>query len=507
MRFKIGVRSVSLLLSLLFVLLAFAGCKSEKDEGDSTQDVSTSGADDGFVKDDLPEKMDFEGKEIVWAIVNTDTDTSYNGYYAEASPNMLENEIFSSSKRVEDRLNVKLKFVEYVYPWDSRGVELAKINNNIMAGVSEYDLISAPTYLPLYGSPELFLDLNKVENLSLDKPWWDQTVRGIFENGLRFIRGDGSLRSVQKLACVFFNGGLLEDMQIDEDLYKTVYDGDWTLEKLKVLIENTYISADGTDARTADDTYGVTFGDCNAFTTFATSCNVEFYTKQNDGTYAYNAGSKRNVNIVDTLRQFVTKNVNVLSSYDRETTEYKIDMTATGGSGVSRIFAEKRSLFMFGKFENGAVLFAQESADTKNLGVLPYPKYDENQSNYRTPAAGDCFYIPVTVENSAVCGAVLEAWSSDFYRTVIPTYFETIIKVRYSSGGDMAEMFDYIRSTSVTTFEQMFQDPDVLCMGPTVIKHALSGYYGLESWTVTSKKNEKQAMSQLDGILSMYGLK
>ena len=499
-------RFISLFLVLCFILFAFVGC-TKGDESSETDMGSSPVVDDGFEKDDLPEKMDFGGKEITWAIVNTDTDTQFSGYFAEQSASMLDNSVYKASKAVEERLSVKLIFVEHVYPWDSRGEQLTMINNNIMLGVNDFDIITAPSYLPLYGSPELYLDLKKVENVSLDKPWWNQTMQEIFPNELRSIRCESSLRAIQRLSCVFFNQEALENYQINDDLYELVYSGNWTLEKMTQLITNTYVSADGTDSRTAKDSYGVTFGDGNTFSPFATAFGVTLYSKNGDGTYSYNAGSKRNVDIVDTTRKFITKNNDVLTSYNNESEDFKIDMTATGGSGVSRVFAEGRSLFMFGKFENGQVLFSQSSLDTEKLGVLPYPKYDSTQTNYTTASSADTFFIPVDASLPAACGAVIEAWASQYYRQVVPTYFETIVKTRYSSDSKMASMFDFIRSTSVVNFDLMFSDPDVLCMCPTVMKSALSGIFGLESWVVTAKKNESKASEQLKNILEIYNVK
>lgn len=505
MKFKALIRSASLTLSLLFVLFAFAGCKSEKNEGDdTTQDsVTTSGADDdGFVKDDLPATMDFDGRDVSFMVCSS----YFADFYQEgASPDIVQNEVYSATVAVNERLNVSLKFVKNGYAWDDRGTVYTKVCNDIMTGLYECDILVGSSYVPMYGSVELFHNLESVENINLDKPWYNQGYRAVWNGSTYCIQGDGVLANIKKLSCVFFNKQTLEDRQITEDLYKTVYDKGWTLEKLETLIANTYYSVDGTDSRTADDFYGVTFGDGNSMTPFGTALGVVLYTKGNDGSYTYNAGSTRNVEVMDAIRKFVNSNNNVLTSYNNESEEFKIT-PADGGQGVSRVFTKGNSMFMFGKFENGATIMSQETLDTSKIGVLPYPKYDTNQTDYAVTTDGASFYVPITASDVACAGAVLEAWNSQFYRTVVPLYFESVVQLRYSADNEMSQMFDFIRSKLTCNFENMFQDPDLLSMSGFTVKSCVLGMYGLESWSVTSKKNQSAASAELANIMSKYGM-
>ena len=373
-----------------------------------------------------------------------------------------------------------------------------------MTDLCEYDIIVGLSYIPMYGSTELFCDLNTIENINLDKPWYTQGMRNVWGNKIYGIQAEGSLVNTKKLSCVFFNQQALDDQQISEDLYDLVYQGKWTLEKIEQLIENTYFSVDGTDSRSAADFYGATFSDCNAYTSFGTALGVRLFTRQNDGSYQYNAGSPKNVDIMDTIIEFVNSNKNVLSSYNNESEDFTIH--TAGQAGVSRVFAEGRSLFMFGKLENGGIIIQQETFDADKLGVLPYPKYDEDQTDYATAGWGQTMYVPITVDDLACVGATFEAWNSDFYRTVSPLYFESIVQIRYSTGDAMSDMFDFIRSKRICTFESMFEDPDLLRMSTATIKLYISGMYGSESWIVASSKNEIGAKRELQKIMIKYGI-
>lgn len=57
--------------------------------------------------------------------------------------------------------------------------------------------------------------------------------------------------------------------------------------------------------------------------------------------------------------------------------------------------------------------------------------------------------IPVSVSDEKAAGAVLEALSSESYRTIIPEYCEVSLKVRYSQDDDVSRMFDLIINSVV----------------------------------------------------------
>jgi hypothetical protein len=103
--------------------------------------------------------------------------------------------------------------------------------------------------------------------------------------------------------------------------------------------------------------------------------------------------------------------------------------------------------------------------------------------------------------------AVLEAWSSQMYRDVIPAYFENVLQLRYSTGGEMSEMFDMIRDSRAFSISSFIEDPDLLNIGAWSMKGYLthSGTYGNKSWTVIATENELVAMAQLERIGQIFG--
>ena len=494
-------KTLSLFLAIIFVMMCVVGCAGNEEE--TTEGVvETVETDSKFVSDDLPATMDFGGRDV---LVQLNLAEGFGNFNQESlSPNAVEAQIYQATQRVNQRLNINIKFVDNKYDWEGRGEFFTKVCYDIMTDLCEYDVIVGNSYIPLYGNANLFCDLAQTEYINLDKPWYNQGMKNLFGEKVYAIQGNGILVDIKKMSCVFFNQAALDEKHIDTNLYELVEKGEWTLEKLETLVKNTYYSADGTDSRTADDSYGVTFGDGNALTPFGTALGVRLYTKQNDGTYKYNAGSSKNIDIMDAAKAFINSNNDVLNCYGNETDDFKI--TTDGQGGVSRIFADGRALFMFGKFEDAGVLVAQESIDSAQLGLLPYPKYDTDQKDYYTMGNSVSFFMPSCVKDQDCASAFIEAWNSDFYRTVVPKYFESVLQMRYSSDVKMAEMFDFVRSKRTMTFEALFEDPDILAMGNATIKDSLAGKYGLESWNITTKKNKSIAESQINDIMIKYGI-
>ena len=97
---------------------------------------------------------------------------------------------------------------------------------------------------------------------------------------------------------------------------------------------------------------------------------------------------------------------------------------------------------------------------TDEYGVLPYPKYEEDQAEYRTLSrtTHNCFLMPVTCKDSAMAGAVLEALASDAYRNVTPLIFEEGLKVQYSQDVKDAQVYDIIRESVMFDIGRIWGD-------------------------------------------------
>jgi hypothetical protein len=103
----------------------------------------------------------------------------------------------------------------------------------------------------------------------------------------------------------------------------------------------------------------------------------------------------------------------------------------------------------------GLLKYAAYMRDMKDdFGIIPLPKYDEAQAAYySTPGAGINFFaVPVTVKDTECVSAVLEGLAILGHQDIIPTYYEIVLKSKYSRDEESAEMLDIIRENIIVDF-------------------------------------------------------
>ncbi|MCI8388271.1 MAG: hypothetical protein HFE63_07405 [Clostridiales bacterium] len=491
--------SLSLILSLLLCASA-CGSGNDKDPditGDTDGITDTSPVDDGspFVADSLP-ALDYGGETVSWFCGDY-----FNAYWEDIwaddqNGSLVNDSIYKARKNVEERLNIKLEMERYSFPYS----EVAAYNNTIkqfvMSGDETYSAFFGYTLVPLIAEGGYFMDLAENKYLDLNKPWWNQSALELMPSDMvPFVTGDATLSLIKHAVCLFFNQDLLDTLQIDVDLYDEVREGRWTLEALEEIIKGSYADLNGDQTYDVNDRYGMTFGDNNKYRIFPSIMAVDMYTKTNDG-YDLTFNSERTIDVFTSLQNLLCNNENVRPAKNNtETSAETLD--SFGGAKISSIFTSGNSLFTTSIV--GDASYILDNSKFK-LGMIPFPKYDEEQADYYTAAQRFAhIYIPSTIvgDNFDRAGAVLEAWASECYRSVMPAYFETNLKTRYSSDNDMTEMFDLIRNNLRVEFGVVFSSK---------LELNCDEFYKIDnnSYQISSQlaSKEQKAKSDLEALIS-----
>ena len=125
---------------------------------------------------------------------------------------------------------------------------------------------------------------------------------------------------------------------------------------------------------------------------------------------------------------------------------------STGDSGESAAFQADRILFWINNLDVIEGLGNMKS----DFGVIPMPKYNEEQEFYYNTAheGMNVCGIPTTVTSDRyeLVFAFMEAMASESYRTYRPTYLDIALKDRYSRDDDTREMLDLLHSHIYTDF-------------------------------------------------------
>ena len=81
-----------------------------------------------------------------------------------------------------------------------------------------------------------------------------------------------------------------------------------------------------------------------------------------------------------------------------------------------------------------------------DFGLIPYPKYDEAQTEYYSRIEGcEQTCIPVTnVKDLEMTGVVLEAMASDSAQNLVPAFYETLLKSKHTRDNESEDMLEIV---------------------------------------------------------------
>ena len=98
-------------------------------------------------------------------------------------------------------------------------------------------------------------------------------------------------------------------------------------------------------------------------------------------------------------------------------------------------------------FYDASLLLADRLRDMSDeFGIIPLPKFDESQKEYRSfvNGASSMVCVPASCQDLERASVITEALASEAYATVTPVLYETYLKRKVSRDADSAEMIDYI---------------------------------------------------------------
>ena len=431
-----SLRIVSLMLALLISASAISCGSTSDQDTDTSADAQTSAPEDTTAddprknaKDDLPE-LDYKGETIRVLSRGGDYDTNIEFNVDEESGDVISDAVYNRNAMVEERLNLKIENI--VTDTTRHGSNSGPIRQSVLAGSDDYDVIADALHstMPLV-LENMFFDLNKLDYINPSQPWWNQALSelSMITDGLYAITGQLSLTSISGVFCMFYNSDLFAEISND-DIYQVVKDGKWTLDKLHEYCTNSYRDLNGDTQNDQDDFYGLYVRDRQTLASDAFLGGARISAVETDGDgYKLSVINERTVEYAEKLKSLI---------YDSEATcrgEYNDDTIMHKMNNGTTVFLP---------WMLGAINDLREMED--NFGIIPIPKLNEEQSTYSsyTHNGSSVFAIPVTCQSPDRSSAFLEAMCAESYRSVVPAYYETAIKVKYSRDEPTAQMLDLI---------------------------------------------------------------
>lgn len=452
MRKKLTALFLCLSMGLTPVLLA--SCAAENDQPRETVNLQNGDPNAEYNLTDLP-KVDMGGTTIGFCIAETDGD----GFHLrsirsddEESEDTVDIAVRERNAKIEAYFNCFIEVVDYI-----PGGLNKTIQSQLLAGVPEYDILGARQYddvqLALRG---IVYDLSKLEAdypeaagyMNLDAPYWPQTYNNGLQvgNGRYWVTGDLCLRYSGGYYCYFVNHILYNELLMDDygNVYDLVREGKWSLDLLTQMSAACWEDTDGDEKTSTGDRLAIAQPVHDNTNGLAVSSGVMFSYRHPDGSIelTFHTGNTQ-------LISFMEKFYNLLSTQGVH--DYGDNMP-----GALMKFAASEAVFAGGRL-NQAELYLQEMED--NYGILPNPKLNEAQTAYYSSIHdGVSLYgINNASEQIPYAALVLEAMEMESRKTVRPVYFDSAVKIKYSRGGDDADMINLMDSTAYSDFVYVWQ--------------------------------------------------
>ncbi len=441
-------RIISLVLSVFLITLSLVGCADYSSDSDSSGTVATS-LDDGHTEstaetnpakdalEALKSEVNWGGEEFGLLYVH-----DVGGYGAEieakekadstSSSGVINDAVYTRNAQFEDIC--KLKFVWI--PVSHHGPISTKLTAEAQTATGDFQLVTQTTFgmADSATAGHLYNYLNL--DIDYEPNWWDKGTLDFALNGkVFFMNGAFNFVDDDMTFVMMFNKQLREDHRV-KNPYDTVKAGEWTLDYFNSLISSLSGETSGDGKWDEQDTYG--------FSTPDSICQTLFY-----GAGLQYIKNNRDMEMPELLLtgSQMEKALNVMEKINTILLDNHSTYIAPNGSegNSMSVFMEGRALFYS---EIASYLHELNTSMTTEYGVLPIPKYSEEQENYTTWTANlaSTMGIPTSIGQSDLdqFARVLEAYAllSEMY--VRPAYYDHMLTTRSVRDSESSEMVDLI---------------------------------------------------------------
>ncbi len=443
-------KQLTFALALAALLLAAASCGDTADNGTQTeQNTADTVGDTAAVETANPYdpglgERDFNGYTFTFAVRGQEGNTyAWNNVdivVEEETGEALDDAIYKRNLELNEMYNVNIGvlFCGDTGSSTSGSPMYNKIRTSVMAADNAFDAILSSPYDSIgYVLADFVIDLNELPNLNLSQPWWDQKVQKdlIFGSKVYLATGDITYIDNKATHVIAFNKKLIADFDI-ADPYETVTSGKWTID---TLIENSKLATkdlNGDGKMDHNDRYGFMYWQ-DAVYSFITSTDNAIGRVNEKGEPELALNTERMVNMWDKMIDFISAGDAVaikdyLSYFDNSDDKVR-----------NSLFDGDQALYTWASVN---AVINMRTLDV-NFGIIPFPKYDEAQTEYITPPhpyGNTLMSVPTTITDPDRTGFILEAFAAKSAELVTPAFYEKTLVGKSVRDAESEEMLDLI---------------------------------------------------------------
>ena len=432
-----------LALTMVFSTITLASCAEKNTNTNTNNDQSPT--DDRIWLDNLPDDIDLGGETVTFVghgMASAERFGLEGTFVDESDGESVNNAMYESTENVKRRFNVE---IETITSSDSL---VSSITSQLMAGDSDYDVLAGYGFYDVtLASSGYILNVNALDELGANdiidtnQSYWAKNFieSASYKGNTYWLVGDISIETLGCMYVTFVNDVLYQKTCAERygSIYNIVSSGEWTIDKLSEMSALCYTDANGNDKADIDDIYGWRNHQGHTGDGLVIGLGFQYSEHLADGSIALTVTTiPKNYDLLQKL-----SNLAKLSTSFTQTTEPE----------TIQAFKENRVMFMVNSLRHSEINLREMQDD---YYILPVPKYDTEQENYRT-ALHDQYvifgisYASTKVYESAV---VLEALCAEHSRLVRPKYYDEALKYKYTRDDGSADMIDIVRDSVFTDF-------------------------------------------------------
>ncbi|MCI8589569.1 MAG: extracellular solute-binding protein [Clostridiales bacterium] len=437
---------LAMLLVFVMVLCVFASCK--KDDGGSTGSTEPSNS----ANYEWPTNLDYSGFDgydfriLTWGSLGGSHWGAFEFYYnKDLQGDVVNDAVLERDKKLEEKLNINISYIE-----QQGGDEfLNRARQSILAGTDDFDLISANLHNAATMATEgLLLDLMDYSDiLNLQEDYWDQSANAQLSvnNHLYFTISDLTLVDKQATWVVYFVKNMIGTYNLAPDynnnLYEMVKAGDWTIEEMFRMVQAVSRDATGDGEMGLDDIYGH-IGEQYNYVALMVGCGAQVTKKDANDLPVYCFTDN-----LDTMVNSWTRVKDIVGNANYSMLSGRLQNIGVDGDlwvdGMGSMMEKEEALFNVTGM-NRCKLFRGLDCE---FGILPLPKADKSQENYRSGMSwgqANTVAIPLTAPDPERTATILEAMTCLASQTTYKAYVDRALTYKYLRDEESADMLDII---------------------------------------------------------------
>lgn len=430
------MREITSLLLVAAMLLSMTACgqgAAKTPTAETTPDVQSESVVETAetrAMHDVPE-LDFGGEEFR-ILYPTWQGYQYYFFADEETGDAMNDAIFTRTIRVEEYLNVDIVHEDTGGDQGQQINQMANIiKRTVTGGDDVYDMallhcIAAVSDMSTTG---MLYNLDKLSHLNMQADWWNRAQMDVLRLGKNTYFGVNDFMIPCPYA-IFFNKGMIADNNM-ENPYSLVYEGKWTMDTMINMAVDITLDLNGDGQHTEDaDIYGMSAPETSKYVSFLIASNQFLTSRDENGRIYLDCNTEKMHALVETIHRAANNPGTIfLPAGEPEINQFDFD------SG--------RLLFRLDTIAN-AILFREYESD---IGILPYPKFDEAQENYVSMDWGGLMCVPASIQQPEMVGAVLELLAYESGNTVIPAYYDVLLSGKLARDEDSRNMINILFDT------------------------------------------------------------